>query len=177
MLDQAPVHIPAIWRRLALGATLLMIATGVLLLVQSLAARRPVIAVAAFDNASGDAARDGDLDRMADAIADRLARLGADRIGVIDQAAELRRHGAERNLPAIARTTGAAFVVLGELHANGNRLTLQLQLIRLDDGAQLWVQRIERRWGQSLKWVNEEAADEVEAAVRQFVLHERAGRD
>ena len=86
----------------------------------------------------------------------------------------LRRPPDARDGKAVARETGASFLVSGQLETRDGRLSLVMQLIRLDDGTHVWVQRIERPAGDPLDTLDKDVALEVEAAVRRLVLKDAA---
>ncbi len=131
---------------------------------------RPIVAVAVFDNESGDTSHERAVAGLSDVIVERLTALGPDRIGVNGNAGVLRRPRADRDLKAIVEGTRASFLVSGQLQAKDGRLSLLMQLIRLDDGTHVWVQRISRPANDTLDALDQDAARRIEAAVRQFVL-------
>jgi DNA-binding winged helix-turn-helix (wHTH) protein/TolB-like protein len=151
----------------AIGVSAWMIAR------RSPAAGRPIIAVAVFDNETGDASYDRPIMGLSDVVVDRLTALGPDRVGVVGNMTALRRGRADRDLREIARDTRASFIVLGQLQSRGTGLSLLLQLIRVDDGTHVWVQRIARPNGDTLVTLDEEAARLLEDAVRRHVLDDR----
>jgi DNA-binding winged helix-turn-helix (wHTH) protein/TolB-like protein len=131
---------------------------------------RPIVAVAVFDNETGDAGRSQRVAGMSDVIVDRLTQLGPDRIGVTGNATTLRQPRITRDLQEIGRQTRATYLVLGQLQAKDGQLSLLMQLIKLDDGTHVWVRRITRPQDDPLDQLDEEAARQIEAAVRQIVL-------
>lgn len=135
---------------------------------------RPIVAVAVFDNESGDISHERAVAGLSDVIVERLTALGPDRIGVNGNAFVLRRPRADRDLKAIAEGTRASFLVSGQLQAKDGRLSLLMQLIKLDDGTHVWVQRISRPANDTLDALDQDAARRIEAAVRQFVLKDVA---
>ena len=145
---------------------------------------RPIVAVAVFDNESGDASHERAVAGLSDMVVERLTAVGPGRLGVIGNASVLRRPRADRDLKAIVQDTKASFLVSGQLQNRDGRLTLLMQLIRLNDGTHVWVQRLSRSAGASLDPVCQEAARQIEEAVRRIVLNEvqvvlidpRAGR-
>ena len=50
------------------------------------------------------------------------------------------------------------------------QLSLLMQLIRLDDGTHVWVQRISRPAGDRLDTIDADAAGQIEATVLRVVL-------
>ena len=135
---------------------------------------RPIVAVAVFDNESGDTSHERAVAGLSDVIVERLTALGPDRIGVNGNATVLRRPRADRDQQAVVRDTRASFLVSGQLQAKDGRLSLLMQLIRLDDGTHVWVQRISRPAGDTLESLDEDAARQIEAAVRRLVLKDAA---
>jgi TolB-like protein len=133
---------------------------------------RPIVAVAVFENESGDPAHERAIAGLSDMIVERLTALGPSRVGVNGNASILRRPRDARDTRAVARETGASFLVSGQLQAKDGRLSLLMQLIRLDDGTHVWVQRIARPAGDSLDALDGDAARQIEAAVRTIVLRD-----
>ena len=131
---------------------------------------RPIVAVAVFDNETGDPGRSQRVADMSDVIVDRLTALGPERIGVTGNATTLRQPRITRDLQDIGRQTRATFLVLGQLQTKDGQLSLLMQLIKLDDGTHLWARRITRPQNDPLDQLDEEAARQIEAAVRELVL-------
>jgi TolB-like protein len=123
-----------------------------------------------FENETGDARHDRLVASLSDVIVERLTAIGPSRIGVDGNAAILRRPRADRDWRAVAHDTGAAYLVSGQLQTQSERLSLLMQLIRLDDGTHVWVQRVNRRPGDPLDTIDADAAARIEAAVRATVL-------
>jgi DNA-binding winged helix-turn-helix (wHTH) protein/TolB-like protein len=131
---------------------------------------RPIVAVAVFDNESGDASYARTIAALSDAIVERLTALGPERIGVNGNAVVLRQPRGARDQKAVVRDTRASYLVSGQLQTKDGRLSLLMQLIRLDDGTHVWVQRLSRPSGDTLEALDQDAARLIEAAVRQVVL-------
>jgi TolB-like protein len=123
-----------------------------------------------FENETGDAARAPVVDALSDAIVERLTAIGPLRIGVNGHAPILRRPRDSRDWRAVARETGAAFLVSGQLQLKNGSPSLLMQLVRLDDGTHVWVQRISRPPNDRLGALDADAAAEIDAAVRRIVL-------
>src|SRR5262245_840047 len=130
------------------------------------APQRPIVAVAVFENETGDASYSRALAGLSDVVVERLTALGPSRIGVDGNAGILRRPRDARDWRAVARDTGAAFLVAGLLQTKDGGLSLLMYIIRLDDGTHVWVQRIPRPAGDSLTTLDADVASRVEAAVR-----------
>ena len=133
---------------------------------------RPIVAVAMFENETGDAAYERPVAAISDVIVERLTALGPDRIGINGNASILRRLRDIRDTRAVARETGAAYLIAGQLQTRDGRLSLLVHMIRLDDGTHVWVQRIARPVGDRLDTLDAEVAGRIESAVRQIVLKE-----
>ncbi len=135
---------------------------------------RSIVAVAVFENLTGVATLDRTVNRLSDVIVERLTALGPERLGVNGNAGILRRPRDARDGKAVATATGASFLVSGQLETTDGQLSLVMQLIRLDDGTHVWVQRIARPAGDGLDTLDKDVALEIEAAVRRLVLKDSA---
>jgi DNA-binding winged helix-turn-helix (wHTH) protein/TolB-like protein len=131
---------------------------------------RPIVAVAVFDNETGDPSREQAVATMADVVVERLTALGPSRIGVNGNSKVLRNPRADRDPRAVARETHASFLVAGHLQTKDGRMSLLMHIIRLDDGTHVWVQRISRSPDEGLESLDEEVAAQIEQAVRRIVL-------
>jgi len=135
---------------------------------------RPIVAVAVFDNETGDAARERAVSTIADVVVERLTALGPSRIGVNGASRVLHNPRADRDPRTVARETHAAFLVAGHLQTKDGRLSLLMHIIRLDDGTHVWVQRISRSPDDALESLDEDVAAQIEKAVRRIVLKDGA---
>ena len=131
---------------------------------------RPIVAVAVFDNETGDASREQAVSTIADVVVERLTALGPARIGVNGNSKVLRNPRADRDPRTVARETHASFLVAGHLQTKDGRLSLLMHIIRLDDGTHVWVQRISRAADDRLDSLDEDVAAQIETAVRRIVL-------
>jgi TolB-like protein len=139
----------------------------------TLAPGRPIVAVAVFENESGDPSYERVVAGLSDVIVERLTALGPARIGINGNASILRRPRDARDTRAVATETGASYLIAGQLQTKDGRLSLLVHMIRLDDGTHVWVQRIARPAGDSLAGVDRDVAGQLEAAVRRVVLSEQ----
>jgi TolB-like protein len=155
---------------LAVAAIVALLAIGFWSLHGRLRPSRPVVAVAVFDNETGESRYDLPVRVLSDAVVDRLTQLGPERLGVVGNVAELRMPRSRRDLQNIAEQTRAAFVILGQFQRTSPHLTLLLHLIRLDDGTHVWTGRIARPPDEALAGLDAEAARMVEAATLRFVV-------
>ena len=131
---------------------------------------RPIVAVAVFDNETGDASRERAVSTIADVVVERLTAIGPNRIGVNGNSKVLRNPRADRDPRTVARETHATFLVAGHLQTKDGRLSLLMHIIRLDDGTHVWVQRISRSPDDGLESLDEDVAAQIEKAVRRIVL-------
>jgi DNA-binding winged helix-turn-helix (wHTH) protein/TolB-like protein len=131
---------------------------------------RPIVAVAVFDNETGDASRERAVSTIADVVVERLTALGPNRLGVNGNSKVLRNPRADRDPRTVARETHASFLVAGHLQTKDGRLSLLMHIIRLDDGTHVWVQRISRSADDGLESLDEDVAAQIEQAVRRIVL-------
>jgi DNA-binding winged helix-turn-helix (wHTH) protein/TolB-like protein len=134
------------------------------------APERPIVAVAVFDNETGDASRERAVSTIADVVVERLTALGPNRIGVNGNSKVLRNPRADRDPRTVARESHASFLVAGHLQTKDGRLSLLMHIIRLDDGTHVWVQRISRSADDRLESLDEDVAAQIEKAVRRIVL-------
>jgi DNA-binding winged helix-turn-helix (wHTH) protein/TolB-like protein len=135
---------------------------------------RPIVAVAVFDNETGDASRERAVATIADVVVERLTALGPSRIGVNGNSKVLRNPRADRDPRTVARETHASYLVAGHLQTKDGRLSLLMHIIRLDDGTHVWVQRISRSPDDELESLDEDVAAQIEKAVRRIVLKDGA---
>ena len=135
---------------------------------------RPIVAVAVFDNETGDASRERAVSTIADVVVERLTALGPSRIGVNGNSTVLRNPRADRDPRTVARETHASYLVAGHLSIKDGRLSLLMHIIRLDDGTHVWVQRISRSPDDRLESLDEDVAAQIEKAVRRIVLKDGA---
>jgi DNA-binding winged helix-turn-helix (wHTH) protein/TolB-like protein len=121
--------------------------------------REKMIAVARFDNETGVA----ELDRFADGVTDSLVAdltaVGDGRLGVIGNAAVLRRPRSFQNLDEIASTLRVQYAILGQVQRAGERIRILAHLIRLPQKTHVKVTRLETDAGSELQSARRIAAD------------------
>jgi TolB-like protein len=93
----------------------------------------PVVAVAAFDNLSGDPSLDAFTDGLTEAVVEELTAAAQNRFAVVGNAPVLRTPRAQRNLPAIQQAVKATSIILGDIQRDANGIELVAQLICLPD--------------------------------------------
>ena len=170
----APIRVPP-WIAFVTiaGVALIVGAAGALMVARDrgpAVPRRPIVAVAVFENETSDPRRDRVIAAVSDTVVERLTALGPSRVGVDGNAAILRRPRDARDWRAVAQATGAAYMVAGLLQTRSDHLSLLMYLIRLDDGTHVWVQRINRPADDPLATIGADAAADIESAVRTIVL-------
>lgn len=144
-LDAAPPPIPPSPRRALLWpalAFLFLLIALVLVGQRWLAAHSTVrIAVARFDNETGNPALDHFADGLTDSVVADLTTSSPGRFGVIGNAAILRTPRNRRDLLAIANTLKVRYVVLGQVQGDSTHPRVLAHLIRLPEQTHLWVTR------------------------------------
>lgn len=134
---------------------------------------RPVLAVAVFDNETGDETLDVFIDGLPDALVADLGQLDPSRLAIVGNTRQVRMPRSDRDLAAIREETGASFILLGQLQVTESGLRLITHLIRLSDGRHVWVKRFDRPGGEdALVGLEQEVLREVTLGVRERVLGE-----
>lgn len=123
------------------AAVLLALIAGVLIVTRHDAP--PIVAIAHFDNDTGDPALAPFIDALTDAVVERLTNDAADRYRVIGNAAGLRSVRDQRDLVAIGTALHAQYVVLGQIQRDDQRTRVLAHLIRLPDQTHVAVSRTE----------------------------------
>ena len=146
-----PTTVPAVPRRSMSRwaipvALLLVLAVAGLVTVVAIARRAgpPVVAVARFDNETGDPAVSRFSDALSDAVVVQLAAGGSGEYAVIGNAEILRRGREGRDLGAIGSQLRAAYVVLGQVQRDETRVRVLAHLIRLPDQTHVAVSRADQ---------------------------------
>ena len=108
-----------------------------------LAARREQrIAIALFDNETGDAALDHYANDVTDSLVVAFTQKTQGRYGVIGNASVLRQRRSFRDLATIAQELRAQFVILGQIKAEDASRFVLAHLIRMPDETHLQVARL-----------------------------------
>jgi DNA-binding winged helix-turn-helix (wHTH) protein/TolB-like protein len=122
------------------------------------------LAVALFDNETGDATFDDVARGMTDAIVVRLAAPElTGRLTVIGNAPILRTARTFRDVQTIGSTLGVQYVVLGQVKKDRERVRLIAHLIRVRDQGHVWARTFDRA-DVSLA-IQSELADEIARSV------------
>lgn len=153
----------------AAALTLLVIAAVGWTAWARIAPPRPIVAVAVFDNETGDSAYDPLARTAADIMVERLTGFGPQNIGVIGNTPSLRQARAVRDPARVQVETGAGYLVFGQVQPDDVGVRLVVHLIRLDDDTHLWVTRVARS-AADLTDIEQVVADRLAEAVRRHVI-------
>lgn len=133
-------------RRVLVGAFALIALTGAALFYFFVFDRRATPAVAAIQslavlplgNLSGDSAQEYFADGMTEALTTELARLGA--LRVISRTSAMQYKGARKSLPEIAKELNVDGIVEGSVLRSGQRVKIDVKLIRAGVDQHLWAE-------------------------------------
>ena len=156
----------------ALGAAAVVGAFATAIVMHVGSSRRPIVAVARFDNETGDPALTRFSDALTDNLVEQLTLAGAGaRYDVIGNAAILRTAREGRDLQAIGTALHASYVVIGQLQGDSSHLRVLGHLIRLPDQTHVTVSRFDDVADQTLERTQEIAARMGETFARRLVQH------
>jgi TolB-like protein len=130
-----------------------------------------VLAVSIFDNETGLPEYDRPVAALSDLVVERLARLAPERVGVVGNAAVLRRPRNIRDLKTVAAEVRADYVLLGQVQRQGGGLRVVTHFVRLSDGVHLKANRLEVADG-DIPALESAVVAEFERAVRAHVLRQ-----
>jgi TolB-like protein len=141
--EQPPAEKPG--RRWAVGAGLALVLGGAGWLGWTrLSSAAPVrIAVARFENQTGDAGMDRFTDGLSDALVAELATSPMGTYQVIGNAVSLRGPRAKQDLTRIGEELRAQYIVLGQVQGAAGAGRVLVHLIRFPEQTHLWVTRVE----------------------------------
>jgi len=110
------------------------------------AASRPgrvIVAVARFDNETGDPQATAFSDALTDSVVEQLTVSGSGQFDVVGNAAILRAPREQRDLSAIAASLHARYVVLGQVQRDAQHVRVLGHLIRLPEQTHVAVSRFD----------------------------------
>ncbi len=145
--DQHPLAAPRktpIRKYAIAGAALAALLGGLAILVIASRARTINVAVARFDNETGNPAMDSFADGLSDTVVAEMTAADGAHLGIIGNAALLRRPRAERDLKAIATSLHASYVILGQVQRIDSKIRVLAHLIRLPEQTHVAVVRFDR---------------------------------
>ena len=103
-----------------------------------------VVAVARFDNETGDPAINHFSDGLTDNLVVALTQMSQNKFRVIGNASVLRGPRDQRDLNAIALALHARFIVLGQVQQSGSKTRILAHLIRMPEQTHVWVVRLDK---------------------------------
>ncbi|TIS64116.1 MAG: hypothetical protein E5W93_02795 [Mesorhizobium sp.] len=103
---------------------------------------KPVIAVLAFENMSGDPGQEYFSDGITEDIVTELGRFGD--LHVIARNSSFTFKGRAIDAPTIARQLSADYLLEGSIRRAGNRIRISSRLIEARSGNQIWADRFDR---------------------------------
>ncbi len=106
--------------------------------------RRPMLVVLPVRNLTGDPERDYLSDGLTDDLIAQLARFNPERLGVIARTSSMAYKNSNRTVGEIGRELGVDYVVEGSLRTAGQRLRINVELVRVSDQTELWAQQYDR---------------------------------
>jgi TolB-like protein len=121
------------------------------------------IAVLPFVNLSGDAAQEFFSDGMTEEITIALANVQS--LKVIGRSSAFQFKGQNRDLRAVGQALGASHLIEGSVRKVGNRVRISAELIKADDGVNLWSQNYDRQLTDIFA-IQEDIAQAIAGALR-----------
>ena len=94
-----------------------------------------------FVNSSGDAGQDYFSDAVTDEVITHLAAIAPDALGVIARTTAMRYKGTRKEVSRIAREVGVDYVLEGAARRTGDRVAVNVQLVRAADQAHVWARQ------------------------------------
>jgi adenylate cyclase len=119
---------------------------------------KPTVAVLPFANMSGDAEQEFFVDGLTEDILTELSR--RHELFVISRNSSFVYKGQAVNIPEVAKTLGAQYLVEGSVRKAGERLRITVQLIDTASDSHIWAEKYDRKLDDIF-----EIQDEVTAAI------------
>ncbi|MHA1530305.1 MAG: adenylate/guanylate cyclase domain-containing protein [Alphaproteobacteria bacterium] len=119
---------------------------------------KPTIAVLPFANMSGDAEQEFFVDGLTEDILTELAR--RHELFVISRNSSFVYKGQAVNIPEVAKSLGAQYLVEGSVRKSGDRLRITVQLIDTASDSHIWAEKYDRKMDDIF-----EIQDEVTSAI------------
>jgi TolB-like protein/Tfp pilus assembly protein PilF len=121
------------------------------------------IAVLPLANLSGAADQEFLSDGMTDEIISALARV--DSLRVVGRSSAFQFKGQNKDLRAVGQALGATYLIDGSLRRAGNRVRITAQLVRAEDGIELWTDNYDRELTDVFA-IEEDIAQAIAGALR-----------
>jgi TolB-like protein len=125
--------------------------------------QKPLLAVLAFDNLSGDPELVWFSDGVSEEIQQTVAR--SDQLRVIGRTSSFEFRGENKSVPRVAAELHATHVLDGSVRRSGSRVRISAQLIACADQSTLWSDRFDRELTDVLM-LQDEIAEAVAAALQ-----------
>ena len=119
---------------------------------------KPTVAVLPFANMSGDPEQEFFVDGLTEDILTELSR--RHELFVISRNSSFVYKGQAVNIPEVAKTLGAQYLVEGSVRKSGDRLRITVQLIDTASDSHIWAEKYDRKMDDIF-----EIQDEVTAAI------------
>ena len=132
--------------------------------------KTPSIAVLAFANRSASADDEYFSDGLADELLNVLAKIKGLRVAARTSAFSFK--GKQTTVAEIGRILNVATVLEGSVRKSGNRVRISVQLVKVDDGFQMWGETYDRTLDDIFA-VQDDIAQSVVSELRSTLLGER----
>lgn len=167
-----------VWRIATVAGLLLAVfAAGYWFHARTTMLHTPIVAVARFDNETGNAQMNRFSDGLTDTVIADLTGAGEGRYRVIGNARILRLPRDQRDLTALASSLGASYVVLGQVQFSGTQVRILAHLIHLPEQTHVWVARMERATDDPPTVESEVAQTIATQFSPRIAAHQRAAMD
>ena len=178
--DPVPVRPSRKWVAYGLGAAaIIAAAVGIVSRWNTRGLNTPsrvMLAVLPFENLTGDAGQDYVTDGVTEEMITQLGRLDPGRVGVIARNSVMQYRHTVPPLDRIARDLHVQYVLEGSVRRGVDHVRVTAQLIRVQDGSQVWAREYDRDMKDLLGVQDEiaqEVADEIELTLTP--LHKNTG--
>ena len=121
------------------------------------------IAVLPFTNLSGDVSQEFFSDGITEEITSALAKIPV--LRVVGRTSAFQFKGQKQDLRAIGQSLGASHLIEGSVRKDGNQIRITAQLIKADDGTDLWTESYDREL-KGIFAVQEDIAQAIAGALR-----------
>jgi TolB-like protein/DNA-binding winged helix-turn-helix (wHTH) protein len=159
----------------AVGMTVILAGIGAILLrgpggSDARGARRILLAVLPFENASGDVAQESLCDGLTQEVIMQLGHSDPSRLWVAARSKVLPYRNTTKPVSQIGRELGADYLMEGNLRRDGARVRVTAELIRARDEARLWGEEFDGVEDAGVLAVETELAREIAAKIQSEAL-------
>lgn len=123
----------------------------------SVMAKKTMLAVLPFQDLGGDAEQEYFSEGLTEEMITQLARLQADRLGVIARTSAMQYKGTKKSVEQIGRELRVDYLLEGTVRHEGQRVRVTAQLIRVRDQTHVWAEGFDRELSGILSVQNEVA--------------------